>query len=108
MHSEEFPKFMKELFDRQHDLFLKKSADYNGSESFVELFERVSSRSGTTVEQSMMNLIGVKYERISSLLLQEGKSNFESLDDSIVDLLNYLMMFKYYISLPKKEMSDGY
>lgn len=87
---------MIELFDStmsaNKELLLKKMQDY-ADEDVLTVFKDVAAIAALNPEDVALVMIGVKVSRIGNLL---GKTevNFESLDDSINDLINYAFLLK--------------
>lgn len=87
---------MIKLFDStmsaNKELLLKKMQDY-ADEDVLTVFKDVAAITALNPEDVALTMIGVKVSRIGNLL---GKTevNFESLDDSINDLINYAFLLK--------------
>ena len=72
----------KEITNEMVDLFAKKNNNYGNS--FSKLYEEFGAISGLVPLHN-------KLERITSLV-KGTKNNFESIEDSLIDLANYSIM----------------
>lgn len=73
----------------------KKGQDYNGSETSVQQADYY-----TYGVYSLLDTVHAKYLRMMSVLEQMekgGKENFESVEDSAIDLINYASFIVAYI-----------
>jgi len=75
----------EDILQKAIDIKRKKSADYQGSRWTEEDYFPFG-------DVSFLHMIHTKYLRIRSVAEQE-QSNFESLDDSLVDMINYCAMY---------------
>ena len=76
------------------DILLKKMEDYSGTkDSIFSVFNEVADYLMMTRENVALVFIATKYERISNLIVSDKqKINFESLMDSVVDFINYMIL----------------
>lgn len=72
----------REITQNLADLYEKKNANYGNS--FEKLFKELGPVAGIVPLHN-------KLDRITNLI-KGGKNNFESLEDSLVDLANYAIM----------------
>lgn len=81
---------MKIFLEDVSNLLGRKGNDYAGENTFAA-FKKASEIAGISVKQSILNLIGIKVARISSLSKVGGGRvpNFESIRDSLKDLVGY-------------------
>jgi len=70
------------------EIYAKKSEDYN-NESAVEDYFPFGNI-------SYLQLIHMKYMRIMSVAKSNSKPNYESLEDSLLDMINYCSFFVSY------------
>lgn len=70
------------------EIYSKKSEDYN-NESTVEDYFPFGNI-------SYLQLIHMKYMRIMSVAKSNSKPNYESLEDSLLDMINYCSFFVSY------------
>lgn len=75
-------KRFREITQNLADLYEKKNANYGNS--FEKLFKELGPVAGIVPLHN-------KLDRITNLI-KGGKNNFESLEDSLVDLANYAIM----------------
>lgn len=85
-------RFSKDILET----LVKKGEDYNNGNNF-SIFEQISKELNVSVEKVLMVFILTKTKRISNLLDKES-SNFESIDDSILDLACYTTLLNAYIN----------
>jgi hypothetical protein len=85
------PHFLQAL-DRMRDVHDRKNNDYAADDNPYSNFEGVAQLTGLSVEQVFFTLIGIKAERLKQLL--SGKEvNFESKEDSVLDLAVYAALW---------------
>lgn len=78
-----------DILDECKSLLEKKSSDYNQSRiKLTHYFPRGL--------ESIIDIMNMKVLRIYSVLEKEGDVNFESVEDSAKDLINYASMFIAY------------
>jgi hypothetical protein len=68
----------------------RKSKDYQGSQFTEEDYFPFGNL-------SFIHMLHTKMLRIRSVAEQDGKQNFESLSDSLIDLINYAAMMAAYV-----------
>lgn len=73
-----------------------KAADYAASDNVFENFEIASDIAGITVDQQFLSLIGTKVARLRNLINGGQAANFESIEDSFIDLANYAALAAAY------------
>ena len=84
---------MKTAIDIMHDaIALKelKSKDYQGSQFTEEEYFPFGHK-------SFIHMLHTKLLRIRSVAEQEDSQNFESLSDSLIDLVNYSAMYAAWV-----------
>lgn len=77
------------------DLQEKKGADYNGAQTSVQQADYYPRG-----VWSILDVVNAKYLRMVSVLEQMeqgGKANFESIEDSAIDLINYASFVAAYM-----------
>lgn len=84
----------------------KKNADYaggDGAQPFAN-FTRVEAMGICSTEQGFMCRIMDKMSRLSSFI-HSGKMNVEdeSFNDTIIDVINYMVLLSAYISVKSNE-----
>lgn len=85
---------LAEFTQRMSDTILKKGDDYAGQEDRLANFKDAGQITGTTAAQQCFNLMGTKMARLKQLLNSKGKPNYESIDDTILDLANYCFLLR--------------
>mgnify|MGYP003643873178 CR=1 FL=1 len=68
----------------------QKSKDYQGAQFTEEDYFPFGNL-------SFIHMLHTKMLRIRSVAEQDGKQNFESLSDSLIDLINYAAMMAAYV-----------
>lgn len=88
--------YHKHLCDELHGMYVKKNQDYG--DSFAKSFEEY----GMT-----MPLIRLedKLNRLKSLV-KSGKANYESIEDTLMDLANYSLLTVMEVTSEKSEATD--
>lgn len=99
MFREDFNKHLSELLSKLSDTLMKKGADYASKNEVFSNFQQAANIANITINQSLMNMIGVKIARLSNLMPKgQGQvPNFESVNDTILDMMGYSALL--YISL---------
>lgn len=80
------------ILDRSKEIHIRKNQDYTSGTNVDENFERVSiiqSWFNNPLDKSFASFIAVKLARLASLLNKSSNPNFESVDDTFVDLVTY-------------------
>tara|TARA_Y100001937_G_scaffold126944_1_gene197609 strand:+ start:853 stop:1173 length:321 start_codon:yes stop_codon:yes gene_type:complete len=100
MTRDELLKHHSEICNSARELMSLKNRDYagnDGKEPFAN-FTRVESMGICTTEQGFMTRITDKMSRLSSFL-NSGKMHVEdeSFNDTIVDVINYMVLLAAYI-----------
>jgi hypothetical protein len=91
MNSKQFIENSESLLNRCLEMLKKKNSDYANDTSPFANFEYSSELAGIEKYQSILQLLGMKLSRIRELM--SGKEpNYESLEDSILDAINYLII----------------
>jgi len=85
--------FVDELVDQMQDTMSKKGDDYAGKIDRLANFKEAGHLAGITAEQQCLSLVAVKVARLGNLL--NGKApNFESFQDSLMDLTTYTVLLQ--------------
>jgi len=86
---------MSETFSSCYNTAVKKNHDYGGSNNnpFAN-FLTSESITGVAAERGILVRLGDKFSRISTLLDKPGMVADESVDDTIMDAINYLAILK--------------
>ena len=73
-------------------LLVSKSHDYAENDNRYSNFEQAGNMAGISPEQSILNLVGIKLARIKQLITTDKQAKNESIEDSIKDAINYLLL----------------
>lgn len=92
-----FNDYVKESLSECQTILNKKSNDYSDKDNLFSCFEGAGNIAGITPEQSILTLIGIKIFRLKELITNDKNPNFESIDDSIKDLINYSLLLGFRI-----------
>lgn len=84
---EEFTTSAKAIMDKKND-------SYGAGEDILSNFKNIGSIVGTDAKASVLHLIATKVARLGSLLIKDRQSDFESAEDSVLDLFNYTFILK--------------
>jgi hypothetical protein len=105
MTREEYFEFHKKLTDRMTEITRAKNADYTGAagnDPFAN-FNRVASLGVCSTEQGFMVRMLDKYMRINSFVqLGNLQVKDESVQDTLLDLANYCLLFLGYLESEKR------
>ena len=101
MTRDELLRFHNDICKEARDLMSLKNKDYAGSEGNEPFanFTRVESMGICTTEQGFLTRITDKMSRLSSFI-HAGKMNVEdeSFKDTVVDVINYMVLLSAYIN----------
>jgi len=87
----------KALTERMEDILFKKGNDY-ANQDRLSNFKLAGTIAGGSAELNCLNLIATKVARLG-VLLNSGKApNNESIQDSIIDLINYGVLLDMIVS----------
>lgn len=92
------------LYERGLSIMKQKNADYSGKEQAAGLKNFITSANvvGIKMTQGILVRIMDKITRISNLLTQEAKVKDETIQDTILDAINYLAILDYAIKEESK------
>jgi hypothetical protein len=94
---------LEAIFSKCKDIMLSKGDDYS-KEDRLGLFKSVAQITRSTPAAVCLNLIATKVARLSELTSGDGKTpNHESIEDNIIDLINYSALLSQII----KEGQNG-
>lgn len=79
-------------------IFKKKNKDYAGEGDAFKNFRLVEFMGVASVSRGVMVRLCDKFARIANLLEKEGAVKDESIEDTIHDAINYLIILKAAIS----------
>ncbi|HMT01707.1 MAG TPA: hypothetical protein PKD00_00115 [Burkholderiales bacterium] len=81
--------YLETLITKLKTILLSKRNDYAFETDALSNFKVVGNICGIKPEIACLTLIATKVARLSSLLSENKLPNNESIDDSILDLINY-------------------
>jgi hypothetical protein len=90
------PDFLQSL-ERMKEIHEKKNEDYATNDNPFSNFDVSAyciSLFNNNRDKAFASLIGTKLGRLSSLLNNDRKPNHESIDDTFIDLANYVLLWK--------------
>lgn len=88
--------YFDEVLNEMQDVHDKKNADYASDEDPFSNFTGVASATGLSVDMVFFTMIGIKVMRLKELVGVGKDPNFESVDDTILDLANYAAIWKAF------------
>lgn len=95
--------FLK-IIDDLEGILIKKGQDYSGNNHQWHNFEFARDMSGlSSLEQVIVVMCSIKFSRLNTLLFTEKTANFESIEDNLKDLINYLVLLVGYLEFNKDE-----
>lgn len=80
------------ILNRSKEIHDRKNQDYTSGTNVDENFERVAELTSwfnNPLDKSFASFVAVKLARLASLLNKSNAPNFESIDDTFVDLVTY-------------------
>ena len=95
------PNFKKEL-DKMYKIHINKNNDYAGKKDPYRNFRYCEEMGVCSVEQGLLVRITDKIARITNLLNTKQKVKDEKIEDTLLDLANYSVILKCYITQRKK------
>lgn len=87
---------MAAIFDRSVKISEAKSADYAGDEDAFANF-RVCENYGVPAEAGFITRMSDKMSRVSNLIGKEAKVTDEKIEDTLLDLANYSVLFLIFL-----------
>ncbi len=104
MTKEDFFKFHAKMCLEMLDISRKKNADYTGNnqDPFAN-FTGIKNCGGASTEQGFLFRMNDKISRVSSFV-EKGELlvKDETVEDTLLDLANYCILFKGYLESEKK------
>ena len=100
--SPDFEALLEEILE----LHNRKNADYAGSSNPFANFEWVANFTKLSVDKVIEVMIGIKYARLDVLLDAEGEPNFESVEDTLLDVAVYSLIRLAYRRMLSREASE--
>lgn len=101
MTRKEFRKDIEQTFQKCLLIIDKKNHDYSGIEDPFGSF-RNAAIAGVSVKQSLVLAVVQKVSRLGNLLQRPAKVVSESMEDTIMDCINYLAILLAFIHSEEK------
>lgn len=96
MTQEEFFSFIENTYQEGIEIIKKKNADYAaGSDPFKNF--NMSTLVGVSPDRAILVRISDKLARVSNLLNKEAEVKDEAIEDTILDMINYLAILRAYL-----------
>ncbi len=101
LYNDELP--LSSIIDELENTLIKKGQDYSGDKNQWHNFDFAREMSQvSSLEQVIVVLCSIKFSRLNSLVFSNReKPNFESIDDNLKDLVNYLILLIGYLEYSK-------
>ncbi len=96
MTQQEFFDFLKQTYNDAMKIVLAKNKDYANSNDPFKNF-KLSSLVGVTPEKAILVRISDKMARVVNLLEKEADVKDETIEDTILDMINYLAILRAYL-----------
>lgn len=99
MNQETYLKKFKETVDKMYEITKAKNADYaweNSTDAFKN-FRVIEQLWWATTEQWFLTRISDKFTRIINLTKQTNHVQDEKIEDTLLDMANYCILFKLYL-----------
>lgn len=100
----------EQIFKQQFEILKKKNQDYAGTEGEFKNFDDPDLVGKIPYDAIPFNLRGElrkKWTRFNVLFLENAPPNFESLDDTIGDMINYLVILKAYRKIQQQKEQNA-
>lgn|GEM_PF-1118527 len=97
MNREKMIKELEVLYKSKLELIKKKNTDYARKNDCFSNFEISAIVSGMSVERVFLSIIGIKLARALELIMNCGIAENESLEDTLIDLGNYVDLLLLWI-----------
>lgn len=95
MNNQQFIENVEATFKKGVEIIKQKNADYANSDNPFRNFESADVV-GLTVERAILVRVLDKLSRVSNLLDKPASVADESLEDTLVDMINYTAILKAY------------
>jgi hypothetical protein len=106
----DFSHFIQEtqtLLNRCIELLRSKSHDYaEGGDAFVN-FKTAAQVAGISPEQTLLTLLGMKISRLTQLVAKGKKAKNESVEDTMLDIINYVLLLRGMMQEQENPPSAG-
>jgi len=109
IHKNDYFQKLLTVFDNCHKIMGDKNADYSSDTDPFSNFKIVEALGVCTTEQGMIARITDKLSRLSKLLHPNSKGakvKDESVDDTIMDQINYLCILLVYLQHKREKAEE--
>lgn len=106
MNREEFIESIENTYSCGLELIKIKNMDYANSDDPFRNFKN-AEMVGVGIERAMLVRVADKLARVSNLLDKEASVTDESLEDTLIDMCNYLAILKAYRERKGIEVYDA-
>ena len=97
----------KETLEKMQAIQEAKNHDYaQGAENPFANFEMVANYKVASVEQGFFTRLSDKFSRVATLITREGQVADEKIEDTLIDLANYAIIFKCYLESNKDNVVE--
>lgn len=97
MNQTEFTQAVQEVFKRASLLLQKKNSDYSGQADPFKNFNLCEAMGLVSVERGLLVRMLDKIGRISTLIKNNSPQVQESIEDTLIDLINYSAILITYL-----------
>lgn len=92
--ADKFLSYRANTLEAAAKLMEKKRQDYAGADRYHN-FKQVAVMTKQPIQTVLLTFVAVKVARLSELIKNGSEPNFESINDTIQDLLNYTLLFGF-------------
>lgn len=97
MSREEFIAYLESTYKVCVDIVKKKNHDYSKDADPFSNFRAISAITNRPPEEAIMTFIANKLSRASNLFSRENAVKSESVEDTLIDAINYLAILRAYL-----------
>lgn len=103
MNQEQYLNKFKEITDKMYSITKAKNSDYSweNTEDAFKNFRVVETLWVATTEQWFVTRITDKLTRVCNLLKQDAHVVDEKIEDTLLDMANYCILFKLFLDSKK-------
>lgn len=107
MKRTEFIEYLESTYQTCVEIVKKKNHDYSKDSDPFSNFRAIAYILGRPVEEVVMMFIVNKISRASNLLHRENAVKDESVEDTLLDCINYLAILRAYLHGKNKSSQKG-
>ena len=95
------------LLDHCLEVMRAKANDYaDGQDAFLN-FKVAAQVAGISPDQTLLVLLGMKISRLTQLVGKGKKAKNESVDDTLLDIINYVLLLRGMLKEQRTESSQS-